>query len=117
MSKLELIELLTKLLGTLPSMVLNQIDKYVKEGLSYKDIARAVYYMFDIQKRDKATVAKYGIGLVPLISEEANKYYDTIKKQQEQQKKQVIAAEDIETRVVKPQVQKKRKRGIDINEL
>lgn len=117
MSKKELIELLTELLGTLPEMVLRQIDKYIAQGLTYKDIARAVYYIYSVQKQDRSKYIKFGIGLVPLVVDEANKYYDAIKRQQENQKKQVINAKEIPTREVLKQQRIKRKAGININEL
>lgn len=117
MSKKELIELLEKLLGTLPAMVLLQIDKFVKAGLSHKDIARAVYYLFDVQHRDKTTIAKYGIGLVPHVVVEANGYYERIKRQYEEQRKQLENVREIDTLEVEPMERKKKERGIDIDGL
>lgn len=118
MSKKELIELLTEVLGPLTPMVLRQIDKFIKQGLTYKEIARAVVYLYSVTKKLKIeSVATYGIALVPEYVNAANNYYDEIKRQQESQKKQVDAAKDINQRLVSPQKRVKRKRGIDINEL
>ena len=117
MSKKELIELLTELLGTLSAMVLRQIDKFVKEGLTYKDIARAVYFLYDVQGRDKKDVSTYGIGLVPLVYNQANQYYEDIRLRQEEQRAQVQASGDIPSREVSPQERIKIRRDIDISEL
>lgn len=118
MSKKELIELLTELLGTLSPLVLKQIDNYVKQGLTYKDIARAVYYIFDVLKKVPIdSIKQFGIGLVPSYVDEANAYYEEIKRQQERQARQVEESESIQTRFVSPQKSVKRKRGININEL
>jgi hypothetical protein len=118
MSKKELIELLTKLLGTLSPLVLRQIDNYVAQGLTHKDIARAVYYIFDVLKKVPIdSTAQYGIGLVPSYVGQANAYYEKIKRQQEQQAKQVEDSESIQTRFVSPQKRVKIKKEVDINEL
>lgn len=117
MSKKELIELLTELLGPLSQMILRQIDKFVEAGLTYKDIARTVYYLFDVQGRDRSKISTFGIGLVPHAVTEANRYYDNIKQQQEEQRRQVLASEDIPTREVSPQDRKIARRDIDISEL
>ena len=99
MSKKELIELLTELLGPLSDMVLYQIDKFAKQGISYKSIARAVYFIFDVQGKDKKAVSTYGIGLVPNVMKEANYYYDSLKKKQDEQKKQAKVGLMVETAV------------------
>lgn len=117
MSKKELIELLTELLGPLSNMVLRQIDKFVEAGLTYKDIARTVYYLFDVQGRDRSKISTFGIGLVPHAVVEANRYYDNIKKQQEEQRKQVLASTEIPTREVSTQERKIVRSDIDISEL
>lgn len=118
MSKKELLELLTQLLGTLPQRVLSHIDILSKSGLTYKEIARSVYYIYDVLKQPVVDLDKWGIkGLVPIYVDRANKYYDALKKQQEQQREQVLQAGSAQTRVVKPQQRVKRKRVIDINEL
>lgn len=117
MSKRELIELLTELLGPLSGMVLRQIDKFVRQGLTYKEIARAVYFLFDVQGRDKKSVSTYGIGLVPNVIKEANYYYDSLKAQQEKQAQQAQNFKGVPLREVKVQKRNKKKRSIDINEL
>ena len=117
MSRKELVELLTELLGTLSAMVLRQIDKFVKEGLTYKDIARAVYFLYDVQGRDKKDVSTYGIGLVPHVTQQANSYYETIRRKQEEQRAQALASGDIPSREVSPQERIKIRRDIDISEL
>ena len=104
MSKKELLELLTQLLGTLPPRVLSHIDILASSGLTYKEIARATYYIFDVMKQPIVDLDKWGIkGLVPIYVDKANKYYDTLKRQQDQQKEQVLHAGNTEIKNVKPQ--------------
>lgn len=118
MGKKELIQLLTELLGTLPARVLSHIDILTAQGLTYKEIARAVYYIYDVLKQPKVDLDKWGIkGLVPVYVDKANRYYDALKHQQEQQKQQVLQAGDTPIKEVKPQTRIKRKVDIDINEL
>lgn len=119
MTKSELIELLEELLGKpLPTMVLRQITKFANQGLTYKEIARATYYLFDVKKKDTDSIHTYGIGLVPYVKDEANKHYDHIKHQQERRQRQFLEQEEIEIRGVQPQKQiKVRKEEIDIDKL
>lgn len=117
MNKKELIEHLTNVLGTLSNMVLNQIDKYAKTGITYKEIARAVSFLYEVQNKDKKDVATYGIGLVPHVLAQANAYYDDLRQKIEDQRAQIENAESINSREVSPQDRIKRDRKIDINEL
>jgi hypothetical protein len=117
MSKKELLELLTELLGTLPQMVLNQIEKFVKTGITYKDIARAVYFLYDVQGRDKKDISTYGIGLVPHVIAQANSHYESIRRRQEDQRTQTQGDMEIPSREVSPQERAKIRREIDISEL
>lgn len=118
MTKPELIDILTELLGTLPQIVYRHIDILQKEGLTYRDIARAVYYIFDVQHQPIKDLDKWGIkGLVPLYVSRANNYFEDIKRQQERQVAQVRESADVATKEVKPLEQNKPTRGIDISEL
>lgn len=118
MTKKELIEQLTRLLGTLDQIVLRHIDILSKGGLTYKEIARAVYYIYDVLGQPKENISQYGIkGLVPLYVQRANAYYDELKRVRDQQ---AIDAKDVNiiSRLVSPQKRKKKRRGeIDISEL
>lgn len=118
MSKKELIELLTELLGTLPQIVLKHIDILVSQGLTHKDIARASYYIYDVRGQSKKDLEKWGIkGLIPLYLEKANQYYDEIKRQRDEQTRQAKEMEEIPQREVSPQERRKIQRSIDISEL
>jgi molybdenum-dependent DNA-binding transcriptional regulator ModE len=118
MSRKELIELLTQLLGTLPQRVLQHIDIMAGNGITYKEMARAVFFMHDVLHQPLVDLDKWGLkGTVPLYVERANKYYDNLKRQQEEQRRQVDAAKDLKIRDVCPQPRVKRKKGVDINEL
>lgn len=96
-------------------MVQKQIDKFHASGITYKEIARAVYYMFQVQGRDAESVSTYGIGLVPGIKDEANQYYEQIKQRQEKQANQVRNFKKVSTKEVTPLKRKNIKKGIDIN--
>lgn len=119
MSKKELIQFLTEILGPLPQIILRHIDILVTQGLTYKDIARAVAYIYVVQKQPIKDLDKWGIkGLVPVYLDKANNYYNEIKRQQESQRNQVNAASAVEVREVDTLKRtKRRKEGIDINEL
>lgn len=118
MSKRELIELLTEILGPLPQIVLRHIDILVKQGLTYKDIGRSVAYQYVVLKHEVKDIDKWGIkGLVPIYLGRANSYYDAIKRQQELQRQQVENANPVQEIEVKPLERNRKKRGININEL
>jgi hypothetical protein len=117
MSKVELIKILEELLGSLPTIVLKQITKFRQQGITYKEIARAASYWFDVLGRDKNTINTYGIGIVPNILPEANQYYNNLKQQQERRKNQFLNKEDVEIREVSPQRRIIRKEEIKIDEL
>lgn len=118
MSKKELIELLTELLGTLPQIVLRHIDILVKQGLTHKDIARASYYIYDVMGQSKTDLDKWGIkGLIPLYLDKANRYYDEIKRQKDEQTRQAQSMGEVPVREVSPQERRKIQRSIDISEL
>lgn len=119
MTRKELIQLLTELLGPLSEMVIRHINILAKSGLTDKDIARATYYIYDVLGQPKDNIKQYGIkGLVPLYVDKANSYYDEIARQKQEQARQVEASEDIYSREVKTQERKAKKRSeIDISEL
>ncbi len=67
------------------SLILRQINKYVTERrYDYKNIARALSYYVDVQ--GNTLELKYGIGIVPLVMNDALKYFEQLKRQQEEQR-------------------------------
>lgn len=50
------------------------IKKYIREGLTYKGINNALVYFYEI-KRNDTKKANEGIGIVPWVYEEAEKYF------------------------------------------
>ena len=68
------------------SMVKRQIEKMSEEGISYKEIGRAIYYFYEIKNGDISSIDRYGIGIVKNILCDANSYFDNIKNKQEIQK-------------------------------
>ena len=62
------------------------ISKYVSEGMTYKGITRALMYFYDVQKNN-TDKSNGGIGIVPWVYEDANRYYEkkeTMEKQLEE---------------------------------
>lgn len=117
MTKEELVTLLEESLGPLPTMVTHQIKKFKDSGLTYKQIGRAVYYYFEVLKRDKSSIKTYGIGIVPLLIDESENYYNNLKQQKDKQERQLERIKDVPIREIKPEKRNRRKREVDINEL
>ena len=102
------------------SMILRQINKYVTERrYDYKNIARALSYYVDVQ--GNTLDIKYGIGIVPLVMNDALKYFEQLKKQQEEQRQAAVAASQQQDNIIKirdEQIKMPRKRPhIDISSL
>jgi hypothetical protein len=51
------------------------ISKYINEGMTYKGITRALMYFYDVQKNN-TDKSNGGIGIVPWVYEDANRYYE-----------------------------------------
>lgn len=72
-------------------LIRKQINKFVLElGLSYKEIAQALYFFIEVEKREPEL--KYGIGIVPHTLADAKNYFKKLKKQKEEQIKSVKIA-------------------------
>lgn len=85
------------------TMVLKQINKYVKEcGLSYIDIARALSYYVDVL--GKKLEPQYGIGIVRFIYPDSKKYFAQLQKQKEQQLKAAEMSQNKEEVIVRYKV-------------
>ncbi len=118
MSKKELLKLLEELLGTLSPLVIRHVNILIKDGLTHKEIARAVYYIYDIQGQPKDNIKQYGIkGLVPLYVDKANIYYDELARQRDRQVQQVKSSSEVPIREVKTEERKMKRSEIDISEL
>lgn len=51
------------------------ISKYASEGMTYKGMTRALMYFYDVQK-NSIDKSNGGIGIVPWVYEDANRYYE-----------------------------------------
>ena len=51
------------------------ITKFLNEGMSYKGITNALIYFYDI-KKNSIEKSNGGIGIVPWVYEDANRYYE-----------------------------------------
>lgn len=51
------------------------ISKYASEGMTYKGMTRALMYFYDVQKNN-TDKSNGGIGIVPWVYEDANRYYE-----------------------------------------
>lgn len=120
MNREELYEIIESVSGAkVNAMIEKQIDNFVQSGITYKEIARAVVYFYDVRKNDKNRISIYGIGIVKNIRNEANTYYDNLKLKTLQIENAAKRARltEIETVNVKPQRRVFSKKGYDINEL
>ena len=92
MNKQELREILCDTLGIekITTMIEKQINKYVLElGLSYKQIAQALVFYMEVDNGNYDP--KYGIGIVPHITERADAYFE---KKRKELKKQIDSVEE-----------------------
>ena len=72
-------------------LIRKQINKFVLElGLSYKEIAQALYFFIKVEKKEPEL--KYGIGIVPHTLADAKNYFKKLKKQKEEQIKSIKIA-------------------------
>lgn len=120
MTKNELRKMVKEILNleTIPPLLESQIHRFRMElGLTYKEIARALVYFFDVQKNEYKPA--FGVGVLPSIVPEANKYYDKLRKQREEQIKSVEAAKEHSNIIleVKHIPLKRKTRKIDIESL
>ena len=84
------------------------ISKYASEGMTYKGMTRALMYFYDVQK-NSIDKSNGGIGIVPWVYEEAQRYYKQIEMEKEKIEKVLESFEknndirDKETRKVRVQ--------------
>ena len=84
------------------------ITKFLNEGMSYKGITNAFIYFYDI-KKNSIEKSNGGIGIVPWVYEEAQRYYKQIEMEKEKVEKVLESFEknndirDKETRKVRVQ--------------
>lgn len=101
------------------SMVETQIQKFYNQGISYKEIGRSVYYFYVVHDNDIHNIDKYGIGIVPKVLNEANRYYNSLAQKQEEQRNAAKRLQEKEIKEVtfKPNRRNFHRREIDISEL
>lgn len=92
------------------------ISKYASEGMTYKGMTRALMYFYDVQKNN-TDKSNGGIGIVPWVYEDANRYYER-KENMEKQLEEAIEysknnqPQEKETRKVRVQKIEKTKTNI-----
>lgn len=102
----------------LTPLITSQIIKFKTElGLSYKEIAQALFYFVNVQKGTPDI--KYGLGIVPFVMEEAKAYFKKLKKQKEEQQKSIEEAKKQSNIILQanPQPRRIQKKLIDIESL
>jgi hypothetical protein len=84
MTKEELVALICEIydIPDINTMIEQQINKFFKQGISYKDIGRAI--SFYIEEQGNLPKKEMGIGIIPYVVDEARNFYE--KKKQEQNK-------------------------------
>ena len=111
MEKQELREILCETLNIpkLTPMIERQVNRFVTvDKMSYKEIGQAVYFFFEVRKG--VYEAKYGIGIVGGIIDEAKQYFDRLKKQRDKQIESVEDAKKIPDIILEVgQIRKRRK--------
>lgn len=120
MTKKELMDFICEILGIerCNALILSQINKNVTEReYTYKDIARALCYYVDVLGRPMDP--KYGIGIVPIIMDDARAYFEQERRKQEEQRRAAQLQTTTTVMHVAPLSTQKsiRKRHIDISQL
>ncbi len=120
MEKSELREIICDVLQIpkLNGMLEAQINRFVVElGLSYRDIAQALVFYFEVEKN--VYDPKYGMGIVPHVKDRANAYFAKKRKEKEQQLQSVEDASNTPDIILKVTNIKRRKEKpkIDIENL
>jgi len=78
-------------MSKVPHNIENQITRFVTEqGLTYKQIARALVFFIDVEKGTYEQ--RYGLGIIPSVVERADAYYEGIKRRRERQKQSIESA-------------------------
>lgn len=120
MEKQELREWLCETLGInrLTPMIERQVNRFVTEdGLTYKEVAQAVYFFIEVQ--GGSYQSKYGIGIVPGVIDDARKYFWKLKQKRDKQIESVEEAKKIPEIILEVgQIRKRRKlKPIDITKI
>jgi hypothetical protein len=121
MTRKELEQLICELydIPNINSMIGSQITKFQKlHGYTEKDIARAVAYYVEVQ--GQVPDRRKGIGIVPYVMEEAQRYYNAQVAERARIKVQAQKLKESDTKVIKVRPRKHKKSGIytvDIEQL
>lgn len=90
----DLYELICEVTGlnSVTPVIERQVFKYITElKMTYKEIARCIVWYVEVEGK-KFDKSYYGIGVVPNIREQANKYFEKLKKDQEEKQRQAEEA-------------------------
>lgn len=103
-------------LEELTPLIETQISNYTKRGWSYKMIARALYYFYVVKGGDISKAA--GIGIVPYVINESEKYFTKLEQEREEQRQAAEAQKGKEIKILyckKIQKSKLTKHKIDLS--
>ena len=97
-SKQELIDLVKEVMGiqTITPMINKQINRFIlQDKMTYKEIARCVVWYTEVQGKSFTTM--YGLGIIPNIREDVEKYFKQLELDQQQkanEAKKIIENQD-----------------------
>lgn len=97
-SKQELIDLIKEVMGiqTITPMINKQINRFIlQDKMTYKEIARCVVWYTEVQGKSFTTM--YGLGIIPNIREDVEKYFRQLELDQQQkanEAKKIIENQD-----------------------
>lgn len=89
-SKQDLLDLVKEVMGiqTITPMIQKQINRFVlQDGMTYKEIARCIVWYTEVQGHSFTVV--YGLGIIPNIREEAEKYFKQLELDQQSKEQEV----------------------------
>ena len=102
-----------------------QIRDFVERGLSYKDIARALFFAKEIKHMKlEETHEIYGIGIVRTLHSEARRYFEKLRVEQEEKERrqqEILASTNKQQQIIictrTDATKKKKRKFIDITQL
>jgi len=122
-TRLDLYDLIKEVMGikAITPMITKQVNRFVlQDHMSYKDIARCIVWYVEV--KGKVLEPMYGLGIIPNIKEEADKYFKQLELDQQQkanEAKKIVENQDNNIIFnIKSLKQKPRKRkSLDIGEI
>lgn len=95
-------------LAEITPLIGRQIGRFrLEHGYTYKQIARAVVYL--VQIRNQRFDPMFGIGTVPNVMDESERYFERLKREREARLKSLETNKEASNIILKPKMQQKKR--------